>query len=103
MKRNQPRKQVLDTFAERLCYNFLDYCTAHNQDKTLENFITYLVDREMIDNNTIYHYAILEQFQELSQTTEHKKTKIVNDLADKFNLTPRSIWNILRRTPPTGK
>lgn len=91
------RKQVLDIFSQKLSRKFEVYCKDHNQNTSLENFITYLIDQEIITHNVVKQYAIVEVFNELYPSAEKLKTEVVNTVADRFNLTPRSIWNTLRK------
>ncbi|MCB9040058.1 MAG: hypothetical protein H6557_25840 [Lewinellaceae bacterium] len=91
------RKQIMDIFCEKVLDNFRIYCAEHQLPEDMDNFTTYLIDQELIDNNAIRQYAILESFKELYPGKEHRKTHTVELLAGRFNLTPRSIWNVLRR------
>lgn len=93
----QNRKYVLDIFSEKLRLKFETFCEDHRQNKSLENFITYLIDQDLITPGAIKHYAINETFNELYPDNEMQKTAVVNTLANRFNLTPRSIWNALRK------
>ena len=88
-------KLLLDTFSEKLNNNFLNYCEKHDQNKDIERFITYVLDQNLIPHSTIRKYTILETYEEILNQHE-SKTKTVNLLADRFNLSTRSIWNLLR-------
>ena len=66
-------------------------------ESNLEHFITYLYDQSLISNSAVKQYAILATFEDLFEQNKGHKTKTVNLLADRFNLTPRSIWNVLRK------
>ena len=90
------KKHVLDTFSKQLLKNFDDYTANQQLRKNLENFTTYVIDRGLIADSSVMRYAIISTYNELKLTSEKSKTKIVNDLAEKFNLTPRTIWNALR-------
>lgn len=91
------RKFILDIFSEKLKEKFEVFCKEHRQYNNLENFITYLIDQELISSSTIKHYAINETFNELFDDNEKQKTEVVNTLANRFSLSPRSIWNALRK------
>lgn len=91
------RKQLLDTFSEKLNNNFLAYCEKHDQEKDINRFITYVLDQDLIPNSNIRKYAILETFDEILNKHKGSKTQTVNLLADRFNLSTRSIWNLLRK------
>lgn len=91
------RKQIMDIFCEKLLGNFRCYCNEHQIPEELDNFATYLIDQELIDTSIIRQYAILESFKDLYPGKETRKTHTVELLAGRFNLTPRSIWNVLRK------
>ena len=91
------RKQIMDIFCGKLLGNFRCYCNEHQIPEELDNFATYLIDQELIDTSIIRQYAILESFKDLYPGKETRKTHTVELLAGRFNLTPRSIWNVLRK------
>ncbi len=94
---NANRKQVLDIFSEKLCRNYRDYCRQQGLEESLKGFTTYLIDRELVDGHTIRQYAIIELFHELYPANGQPKTQTVELLAGRFNLTQRTIWNVLRK------
>jgi len=94
---NVTRKQVVDIFCEKLEANFQQYCAEHGLPVHIGSFTTYLIDQELIDGNVIRHYAILELFKDLYPVNEHQKTQTVRILAKRFNLSARTIWNVLRK------
>ena len=91
------RKQVVDVFTQKLQRNFRLYCQEQSLPSDLEQFMTYIIDHGIIDKHTIRHYAILEVFNELYPANEHKKTQTVEQLARRFNVSARSIWNVLQK------
>lgn len=91
------RKQVLDHFSNKLLENFKHYCRTYKEPPELDQFITYLIDRDFITKSTISEYTITETFEELYYSNDMQKTKTVEVLASKLNLTPRSIWNVLKK------
>ena len=99
MKNGLPKK-VLDTFSKELLHQYQEYCSKQglnpNDATKLDEFTTYMVDRGLISRTAIQRYAILAHFDELVQHREMTKTQVVDVLADRFNLTSRSIWNVLR-------
>ena len=91
------KKQILDLFCDATNQEFQAYCQRHGRDaQRFESFITYAIDFNFISDSTIQQHAIKKAYQEL-QDSNLKKTERVNTLADRFNLTARSIWNILRK------
>ena len=96
MKRTA-RKQEIDVFCDKLLHNYKKYCQIHQLPEGLNSFTTYLIDESLIEDSAIRQYAITELFKELYPRNEYKKTRTVEQLASRFNLTTRSIWNVLRR------
>jgi len=97
MKRNI-RKQEIEIFSQSLQNSFRHYCAQHRLREDLENFTTYIIDRELISPGVIRQYAILAAFAEVYPANGRSKTETVERLADRFNLTTRSIWNVLRKS-----
>lgn len=90
------QKQLLDTFSERLQRNFSNYCSEQKLEAKPDELITYLIDREIIQSSLIKRYAILEAYDDLKNRQGLNKTQVVHVLANRFNITSRSIWNALR-------
>lgn len=91
------RKKIVDTFSSTLLENFGNYCKEQNQDKKIYDFITYLLDQELILPKEVRYYAITQAFAKLKKETPLKKTEAVNYLASRFNISTRSIWSILHK------
>ena len=58
------RKRIIDVFQEHLIENYEDYCRTHDSEQDISNFITYLIDHDLIQSVTIKRYAIKNEFQE---------------------------------------
>ncbi|NJK83384.1 MAG: hypothetical protein HC912_05770 [Saprospiraceae bacterium] len=90
------RKKLVDRFSEFLVINYEHYCEQHNLDaNNTETIITYLVDQELIRPKTIKDYTIVHEFRHLLPQTKHK-TETVALLADKFNISERAVWLVLK-------
>ncbi len=92
-------KEMLDVFSERLKNNFAIHCDENLVNDNRDSFVSYLIDRGLISSNMIKRYAILEAFEELQKNHRLLKTHAVAILAKRFNVSERSIWNVLK----TGK
>jgi len=90
-------KQLLDTFSDRLKDRFEDFCERQAMLPSNDLLITYIIDRSLIPPVTLQHYTIIETFKELQVQQKMTKTQIVQVLANRFNLSRRSIWNILAK------
>ena len=91
------RKQLLDTFCEKLNSNFHDYCHQHEKEVDIDMFITYIVDQELISASKIRQYTIVQTYEDLHIKKKRGKTQTVTLLASRFNLSTRSIWNVFEK------
>lgn len=94
----ETRKRLTDDFCQTLLENFQQYCQEQQQREDAADLITYLLDRELIPPVKVRKYTIIRRYEQLKNKTDWKKTEVVAYLADRFNISTRSIWNILRRS-----
>jgi hypothetical protein len=92
------RKQILDNFQERLLNGYEDYCEMHHLKPNFEGMITYIIDQDLINPSVIQKYTILKEFQTRlkGDIDRGQKTQTVEVLADRFNLSTRTVWSILK-------
>lgn len=90
------RKQILDLFQDRLCLEYCEYCNKHQLKPELAGLITYLIDQELINPHVIQKYTVLKAFNEGYLGSRGQKTQTVEMLADRFNLSTRTVWSILK-------
>ncbi len=89
-------KFLLDTFQRHLLQNFDTYCERQRQEKDLENLIIYLIDRQLLSTAIIRRYAIQYEFDGLFPEHGFHKSNTVSTLADRFQLSSRHIWSLLK-------
>ncbi len=91
-------KATLDQFQLWLDVSYKDFCDTHKLEYGApQTFITYLIDHNLIKDTTIRRYAVLKEFNQLSRDGERKtKSELVRLLANRFNLSQRSIYTILK-------
>lgn len=94
------RKQLIDKFEGILFENYRDYCQRYSITPSFEGLITFLVDFEIISPKAITKYTIRQEFEQLYPQKEYHKTNTVLQLADRYNLSERSIWSILKGRRP---
>ncbi len=93
------RKQVLELFEQGLLEDYRAYCRSFNLVPDLHGFITYVVDQEFIPPATMARFAILREYErQLQEPQKIKKSELIEHLAERFNLSTRTVWNILRAT-----
>jgi hypothetical protein len=93
---NLTRKQILDLFQMRLCEGYQEYCKMHELDSNFDGLITYIIDQELIPVTTIQKYTLLREFKDVLEKKQIQKTQTVENLAHRFNLSERTVWNILK-------
>ncbi|MEO1516805.1 MAG: hypothetical protein AAFV95_17420 [Bacteroidota bacterium] len=92
----EARKHLLDSFHKRLLQDYETYCDTHCFDKSTDGLVTYLIDQGLIQSPTIKRYTIQKEFDELYPDGNQKKTQVVDTLANRFNISSRSVWSMLR-------
>lgn len=90
------RKRILDAFESHLFQNYTNYCQRQGEQPTTDGMITFLIDNNLIPAVAIKRFTILQEFDKLYPLKENHKTKTVYALSDKFNISERTIWNILK-------
>lgn len=93
------RKQILDKFQKRLCENYRNYSLLYSETETenIEDFITYMIDHELIDANTIRRYTVINEYERI-QSEGEKKSRSISIVAKRFNLSERTIYSLLRKS-----
>lgn len=97
MSNDHNRKLILDTFEQRVFKGYQEYCTAHALPPNLNGLITYIIDQDLIPPQLIQKYTLQKEFSDQFRGDRGQKTQMVENLADKFNLSSRTVWNILKR------
>jgi hypothetical protein len=90
------RKQLIEKFQRHLQTNFKTYCERHGISETGEELLTYLIDNDLISVPKLQKYTVIKEFETLIQQN-HGKTQAVSRLADRFSISPRTVWGILKR------
>ncbi len=90
------RKQILDLFENQLFKSYEEYCKKHEMKPDHKGLITYIIDQELINPSVIQKYTVLKEFRARCPSDRGHKTQTVEALADRFNLSSRTIWSILK-------
>ncbi len=93
----ETRKYLLDRFQEHVHQRFEAYCKKHDFKRTENGLITYLIDQELIPATDLQRYTILREFEQLHLQQSFQKTQVVGMLANRFHLSERTVWSILKR------
>ncbi len=59
-------------------------------------FLDYLIAHNLIDTLTIRRYSIIKEFEKEYPKHNGHKTQTVYTIANKFNLTDRTVWTVLK-------
>jgi hypothetical protein len=69
---------------------------AKDEKGSIEHFLQYLINHNLIEDITVQRYTILYAFQTIYEEQNFHKTNTVKELARQFNLSERQIWTILK-------
>lgn len=90
------RKYILDRFQDHLQQNFKNYCDRHGIDQSSQQLVTFLIDQDLMSLAHVQRYTILNEFEKLHPGQTYHKSHAVNTLANRFSLSERTVWNILK-------
>jgi len=90
------RKQIMDIFSKRLAETYTEHCGRHHLIENNNTFLDYLIDNEFLNERKIRHFVILSEFNSLYEKNGFHKTNTVRQVADRFNLTDRTIWSVIK-------
>ncbi len=97
------RKRIMQDFQRHLTENFTDYVNRHDLEPDLDNFITYMIDLDLIPPVNIKRYTVLQDFEQIYPQKKTKKTHAAEVISDKYQLSIRSVWSILKGNNNFGK
>jgi len=89
------QKKLVDHFFEVIHADFEAYCIRQHIYPSNTTFLTYLYDLNLLDENAMRRYSILEEYEKLHALPSFKKTHTVRHLADRFNVSDRAVWNLI--------
>lgn len=90
------RKNLMDSFETHLEVNFREYCTKHCISNNEKMLLSYLIDQGIVSESNIRRYAIIKEFQRIFPHVEGQKSKAVSAIADRYAVSERTIWNIIK-------
>ena len=88
---------LVEQFSNQLSSAFNNYCQVYRVENNSKNFLLFLIDQNLLNESDIRSYTIAREFAAISDNSLLNKTKIVNQLSKKYNLSDRSVWTIIRR------
>lgn len=92
----EPRKIIFDKFLQHLEKSFTEYCGRHKQEQTQSNFITYIIDQNLITLPYLQRFTVIREYEQLKEQQQCPKTLLVDTLAHRFSISERTIWGILK-------
>lgn len=86
-----------ESFISHVFGNYRKYCTDKRIQPNTANFLDFLIARNLIYEEAVRHYVILEEFKMLMLMKKCKnKTQTVKSIARAYNLHENTIWHILK-------
>lgn len=88
---------MYESFISHVFSNYSRHCTDKQLQPNTANFLDYLMTQNLIYEDAVRHYVILEEFEQMMEMRKFKnKTQTVKSLARSFNLHENTIWHILK-------
>lgn len=98
-----PKKYILDKFQEHLQTNFESFCERHDIEKTPSQCVNFMIDQGLIAPAHLQRYAVAREFEKICAEYNYPKTQVVGTLANRFSLSERTVWSVLRHNKPGQK
>lgn len=99
----EPRKFILDRFQEHLKASFEAFCLRHGIEKNDQQLVTFLIDQDLIAPVQLQRFTVLKEFERINHEPSYPKTYLVDTLANRFCISERTVWNILKTAKPQKK
>lgn len=99
----EPKKYILDKFQEHLRHSFEVFCKRHGIKKTDDQFITFLIDQNLISTPHLQRFTVCKEYEKMCIEKSYTKSIIVDTLANRFSLSERTVWTILKHTKINNK
>ncbi len=97
LMKNDIRKYLLDKFQTFVLSDFDDYCQRHGLEPSALGLTTFLIDQDLIQKTVIQQYAVQKEFGRVFPGEAVTKTQAIGIISHRFNISERTVWNILRR------
>ena len=98
------KKHLIDKFQEHLEAQYDEYCRRHDMAKNEHQLVGYLIDQMLIPPTQLQKYTILREFEKINNESNcPKKKQAVETLANRFSLSERTIWSILKNNSTKHK
>ena len=95
---NGSKEYILSKFDQHLQESFEAHCEEHGLKSDPTQFISYLVDQDIIPQTHIERYALKKELEKISTVEKCTKTMIVSILASRFAVSERTVWSVLKNS-----
>lgn len=92
----EPRKYILDRFQEHLHTSFEAFCSRHALEPSEAQFVSFMIDQGLIPRTNLQRFTVLREFERINAIQEFPKSQLVAVLADRFFISERTVWGILK-------
>lgn len=89
-------KRLLLNFEGHLKKEFKEYCQRHAIENDTNNFIIFLLDKDLVNTAAVKRYTILNDYNNIFTKQDFHKSRTVEALADLYSLSVRHVWSILK-------
>ena len=87
-------KTLWQDFENTLCAEYERYCARHRKTPNHRGFLAFMTDRDLLECNRIRHYTVVSIYADTENT---RASEAVHRLSDRFKISERTVYNILRR------
>lgn len=98
MQEVKPKKLIMDRFSEYLQKSFEGFCARHGLEQNDQHLLTYLIDQDLIAHRVLNQFTIRKEYEKLCAEFSLPKTLIVDTIANRFNISERTVWSALKNT-----
>ncbi|MEM7104058.1 MAG: hypothetical protein AAF502_13055 [Bacteroidota bacterium] len=87
---------IINLFFKELENDFFVLVDLNKYEGSLHDFIDFLLDKGLINNASLRRFVLFEEVLRHTKNGGLPRTKAVKMLAEKFNVSERLIWAVIR-------
>ena len=91
------RKNLIDSFSRQIKEDYYNFCDRQELKKGDDTLLDFLLSKNLVGEVAVRRYIINKDFNKLIEIKRDKtKTEIVRLLSERYQLSERSVWNIIK-------
>ena len=90
-------EDIIATFVGHTFQNFQQMCAKREITPNPANLLDYIIQHNLITEETIRHYVILCEYESLMSLRKYKnKTTTIKAISTRLSVHENTIWNVLK-------